>query len=182
MYLFTGDNGRTQYFDKTLRWLKSSPYSALTDAVVTYTKYVLGLYGIPENQFGSFAAKHVQLVLLRYNARTGIWPHIDNVARYDQGPIVTISIGPEVVLYDMLPTLLCKDPRSKPLRFAVHQGQVVVLDGSARMEWAHALPFGVPQNNTTKYTIMLKCDHFARINPIRNPILQTDISTSGILC
>ncbi|AYV78734.1 MAG: DNA repair protein [Edafosvirus sp.] len=178
-YLFTGDQGKTQYAGKTLEFMKS--YNTdLYKLMIKIMKNLALIYGIKDDQV-NYLSKYVQIVILEYKQDSGIWMHIDNVARYDQGPIVTISIGPEKIYYDFTPTLLYKNTELKPIRIEVDNGDLVIMDGSSRMEWAHGLPYDVPFDKT-KYTIMLKADKFGAEHLIKNKILGIDITTTKRLC
>lgn len=111
----------------------------------------------------------VQLILLRYDPMMGIWLHIDNVARYDRGPIATISLGPPDVTYDLAPTLA---KAGAPIRVLIREGDFVIMDGRSRMEWSHGIPYGL---DAYKYTVMFKCDHFTDHIVGYQPTLQTNI-------
>ena len=111
-----------------------------------------------------------------------IWLHIDNIARYDQGPIITISLGHPRVYYDLTPALL-QNPKARPLRVEAREGSIFIMDGSSRLEWAHGLPYSIRSTNgKLKYTIMFKCDKFRSVNPVYNKILDHTVTSSGIVC
>lgn len=176
-YLFTGDDNSTQYSTDTMNFLKS--YNRDMYIIMeNIFRYIASIYNITDIEY---LYKYVQLVLLKYNRSDGIWLHIDNVARYDQGPIITMSIGPEITYYDLTPTLLSSNSELKPIRIQLNEGDLVIMDGSSRMEWAHGLPYQVPYKKI-KYTIMFKCDKFGEQRKIYNQILDTTISTTKILC
>lgn len=182
-YLFTGEKQETQYCDKTLIFLKS--YNKHFYKLIKKILYGISVvYNIKIKDL----YKKTQFVPLKYEKDDGIWLHIDNVARYDQGPIMTISIGPKITYVDFVPSLLydlklddSHDEYYKPLRFEINEGQLLIMDGSSRMEWAHGLPYNVPYEKT-KYTLMFKCDKFSEQRKITNKILNTTITTSKNLC
>lgn len=181
-YLFTGNKGVVQYSEKTLAFLKEyniDLYNIINELVKhIFNVFCLSEYGITDNDL----LKKMQIILLKYESETGIWLHIDNVARYDQGPIITVSIGPDKIYYDLTPTLLYeKDKSLKPIRVEIDNGDIVVMDGSSRMEWAHGLPFNMNYDKT-KYSILLKFDKFGEYNKIYNDTLDTYITTSKLLC
>lgn len=176
-YLFTGEDQRTQYSTETMNFLKS--YNPdLYSLIRKIFRYIADIYDIDDPDY---LYKYIQLVLLKYEKSDGIWLHIDNVARYNQGPIMTASIGPEVTYYDLTPTLLHYDSELKPIRVEINEGDLVIMDGSSRMEWAHGLPYYVPYKKT-KYTMMFKCDKFGEQREIKNDTLDTTITTTKILC
>jgi hypothetical protein len=175
-YLFTGDNQITQYADKTMEFIRSYNY----DFYKLLTNIFIGIANI-YNMEVEYLYKYIQLVPLKYEQNNGIWLHIDNVARYDQGPIITISIGPEVSYVDFTPTLLHSNTQLKPIRIELDEGDIVIMDGSSRMEWAHGLPSNTPYKKT-KYTLLFKCDKFGERRSFTNKLLDTTITSSKILC
>lgn len=179
LYMFTGKDGRKQQYPSTMRQIKK--YHRLSNAIDKYMRHILNIYEIPYTE--QFLEDHVQVIFLKYYPNSGIWLHIDNVARYDQGPIITLSFGPEHTYYDFTPTLI---EDGEPMRIEINQGDIVVMDGSSRMEWSHGLPYGMEyektKNKKTKYTIMFKCDKFKEVNKKYNKILDTNIYSSGVIC
>jgi alkylated DNA repair dioxygenase AlkB len=175
LYLFTGDNEETQKYSKTLEFLKE--YNPrLLKFVEKYVDKVVDMYNVEGN-----LDDYIQVIPLKYDSPNGIWIHIDNIARYEQGPIITLGVGPKYTYYDFTPTLLWENSDLKPIRIRVQRGDIVVMDGSARMEWAHGLPYNVPYEKT-KYTIMIKCNKLASLNERYNKILDTSFTTSGNVC
>ena len=180
IYLFTGDKGKTQYYNESMTYLINQGYSSLVRLIQKYIQFLCHIYQVPYTS--EFLQEHVQLVLLRYDLETGIWLHIDNIARYDQGPIVTVSIGQPYVYYDMTPAIL-PNKLAVPLRFVSTEGSILIMDGSSRMEWSHGLPYGVSSpDGKRKYTIMFKCDKFRTIHPIYNKVLDHTVTSSGEVC
>ena len=118
-------------------------------------KHLAKIYGFTsEAQWEEFASQ-IQIVLLRYNPAYGIKLHIDNIARANSGPIATVSLGPPNVMYDLTPTLA---DEGVPIRLEMAEGDIVVLDGKSRLEWAHAIPFN---NKAYKYTVIFKFGAFS---------------------
>ena len=164
-YLFTGaDVKERMYCDETLGALDAAA-PVLAEFCREYYRLMSRIY-----RFDPVAtAKKVQIVFLRYDPGHGIWLHIDNVSRYDRGPIATVSLGPPDVTYDLTPSLA---EAGAPIRVRMREGDLVVMDGRSRMEWAHGLPYGLP---SYKYTIMFKCDHFTDHVVGHQPIIRTNI-------
>lgn len=115
-------------------------------------------------------ATKTQLILMRYEPKAGIWLHIDNVARYDRGPICTISVGPAQAKYDLCPTLM---PDGSPVRVSFKEGQMITMDGVARMKWGHGIP--LQSHNEYKYTMMFKMDKISDNVVGHVALLGTDI-------
>lgn len=129
----------------------------------------------------NYFLQKMQIIFLKYEYNDGIWLHIDNIARYDQGPIITMSIGPEKIYYDFAPTLIHDQKDVLPIRIEIENGEIIIMDGSSRIEWSHGLPYGI-KFNKTKYSILFKFDKFGEYNVSRNTILDTRIFSSAILC
>ena len=177
-YLFTGSNEETQYYTKTITQLQTKGYIHLVHLINTYLDYICKLYRVDNSE--EFKNQHIQVILLEYQPKTGIWLHIDNIARYDQGPIITISVGQPKVTYDMTPVIL-DNKDAKPLRITTDEGCMIIMDGSSRMEWTHGLPYDIePHNGKLKYTVMFKCNKFREEKPRFNKILNHTITSSGV--
>ena len=67
----------------------------------------------------------------------------------------------------------------KPFRVELTNDDILIMDGPARMEWSHGLPYNANYKNI-KYTIMLKCDKFLEKKIKYNSILDVDIYQSGL--
>jgi hypothetical protein len=170
---------RDHYLD-CIQYLKKNGYLSLVHCIENYLKFICKLYDVEYTS--KFLNENVTIPLLRYEPNTGIWLHIDNIARSDQGPIITISIGPKQVYYDFTPALV-ENKNAKPLRYIAPEGSIFIMDGPSRMEWTHGLPYNVPTiDNKIKYTIMIKCDKFRNLNPKYNKILDHYITHSGSVC
>jgi len=181
-YLFSGNKLAKQYSKETLEFIKNYNIRAY-NIVYSVILYIMKIFCIDVNdpEKVSVFLDHLQIIFLRYEKNSGIWLHIDNVARYDQGPIITMSVGPKKIYYDFTPTLAYNNPDFQPLRLEIPNGDIVVMDGSARIEWAHALPFNVPYDKI-KYSILFKCDKFGNVKIGYNNILEMDVISSKIIC
>jgi hypothetical protein len=175
VYLFTGDGGVTQYYPETMRFLRRW-YPATHTLIERYANEIAGIYEVPPKDRAGFLSDHLQVIVLRYEAGAGIWLHIDNIVRYNQGPIATVSVGPPYVYYDLTPTL-CADSRRVPVRVQFLEGDLAIMDGSARMEWTHGLPSGVPSDKI-KYSILFKFDCFGDVMRTYNALLDDYVVTS----
>lgn len=180
IYLFTGDAGTRQYARETLSFLKNYNLM-LYNLIDKIVKYIMDIYCVRDKDEKNNFIDKMQIIILKYTSHSGIWLHIDNVARYDQGPIITISVGPKKIYYDLTPTLLHNDKKYSPIRVEVGNGDLVIMDGSSRMEWAHGLPYDMTFS-VNKYSILIKMDRFGKTNIIYNKTLDLDISSSAILC
>lgn len=176
IYLFTGDQGVIQKYSKTVSFLEKYN-TRLLKFIQKYVKYICNIYDIHDNELDNF----IQVIPLQYQKPNGIWLHIDNIARYEGGPIITLGLGPEYSYYDFAPSLLSDREDLKPIRFKIRRGDIAIMDGSARMEWSHGLPYETPYKEI-KYTIMIKCNRLGVINERYNKVLDTTFTTSAQLC
>lgn len=176
-YIFTSFSDPI-YYKESLNFLKKNNYKELSNIIEEYIQYFFIKYNIKKEKEEYILSK-LQLGLLKYSKNDGIWLHIDNIKRYDQGPIATISIGPKYNFYDLAPSLI-NDPKIKPLRIKMDEGSLFIMDGSSRIEWSHGLPYNNPYNENIKYTITFKFDKFNEKKIGYNPILETNIFESSL--
>lgn len=94
------------------------------------------------------------LTLVHYDRSAGLNPHIDSIHMFSDtvGPIFTVAMGGAEKMIDMLPVLL---PPSEglPVRVYASPNEIMVMDGPARMLWAHSLPWRYPQE---QFTVVFK--------------------------
>lgn len=117
-------------------------------------------------------------VIIRYSNKGGLHMHIDKVWRAD-GPVFTMHIGPHHGMY-----ILTKinDPRGHSLAITLDEGDITVLDGTARFDWAHGLPDGYPDEPThVRYSFVVLA---SKITPAlctepTSPIWKVPISYSS---
>jgi alkylated DNA repair dioxygenase AlkB len=109
--------------------------------------------------------------IVRYDKRCGIRQHIDNIAGslgFEVGPLVSIAVGEGEKYLDMLPTVT-NDNTLRPVRITVNQGDVIVMDGPARLEWSHSVPTG---HSRVMYSLLLKFKTLNKIEAYRNSYLD----------
>jgi hypothetical protein len=160
---FSPSNKATEY-DKSgqamliqeFREVLRKGYPGLYKMWGVYERELEKLLHLPEAQL----EKRGQLMFIRYTSENGLWTHIDNVRRSD-GFVVSVGVGVPVV-FDMAPSLLSREPdvgkKGFVLRTHLDAGDMLILDGEARMEWSHAIPFG---RHEEKYTMLFLCNHIS---------------------
>ena len=126
-------------------------YRPLAEFVLIYALAYMRLLG------GSLRDLYsCSLTFVRYKPNTGLKPHIDGVKDFGNsfGPIFTLAMGEGVKRLDMLPTIL-DAPVSQfpPVRVFTKQFQTVLMQGPARAEYTHGVPFG---NSSEHMTIAFK--------------------------
>ena len=113
------------------------------------------------------------LYLLKYESGAGIWMHIDNLLRSDS-TVFTVGIGRNVV-YDA--TRIIGREKESPislLRTHNPEGTMMVMDGAARYEWAHGVPYDSKKRNGTKYTIILRLFHHEKLSRYVGKCVELD--------
>ena len=120
---------------------------ALAEYILIYCKQFMQLTGIDVDQL-----ENANLTLVYYPIRAGLNPHIDSVVPFKgtMGPILTISMGSDIKMLDMLPTL---EPGHVPVRIFSKPNQFTIMDGKARVTWSHGLPWN---RKTEQWTVALK--------------------------
>jgi hypothetical protein len=149
-------------------------YNKIKNLSILLNKYIKNIFDILEIDNNSDVINQVKLTILRYKSGIGIPAHIDNISSKGLGPIITMSIGPNFIYYDMIPIFI---KNKKTLRVKVNSGDCVIMDGNSRYAWAHSLPYGHNYNGY-KYTIKLSFPKIRENKPIYNSILRGTFSTS----
>ena len=92
----------------------------------------------------------LQFTLVHYDKSAGLNPHIDSIHMFQNtiGPIFTVAMGETEKLLDMLPLLLPPTEES-PVRLYSQPNDIIVMDGPARVLWAHSLPWQYPHEQFT---------------------------------
>ena len=98
------------------------------------------------NEYNNILKKYIKFFIIKYEPNTGIELHIDNVNRTKGGIIITVSIGPEEIYYDMVP--LSKDINKNAYRIPIKNGEIVLMDGKSRFYYGHSLPYNCKFNKT----------------------------------
>ena len=127
-------------------------------------EYVLALQHIFHADTETLLKSSMSIV--RYNGKDeqGIRPHIDNfnvsqsdmdsgAFRHKLGPLVTIALMPTTrgskKKLDFMPVV---KERASCVRVEVQQGDILIMDGEARLEYAHS----VPNETTERYSLCFK--------------------------
>ena len=161
--------------------LRQAGFQSLANNVQTQTDRALDLFEIAKSEREAFLFKECRLVFIRYEDNTGIEVHMDNVMRTNRGPIITVNIGPPTVFFDLIPVLQCEE-RHYPIRVRLRQGDLCIMDGASRVNWAHAIPYGAKYSKQYKFTILLLFNKFRELNPVFNPVLDIEVTESSTAC
>lgn len=149
LYYIFGFDVETETFTKFSKAIKMlEKYEHLHMFCQKYADFLCSVFGISMRLFEN----EVMLLLLKYEKEHGLWLHVDNVARTDGVPICTISIGPPDVNVDFVPVVV-PNATKIPMRLNLNEGDMLMMQGESRYEWAHGIPYGL---GSEKYTVMFK--------------------------
>jgi len=117
----------------------------------------------------------INMELMQYQPNSYFISHIDNVVQTgdEPWPIYAIHVGKKTKRFDLLPVFSSKSPA---IRILVEPGQIVMLDGSARLEYSHS----VPSTQERAYTILFHFQPVAQERVGYNDILKTPVCMNQI--
>ena len=143
--LFLGKNPNVHFLD--VMCFLFEKYRPLADFVLTHAlAYLKIVDGCMDDLYKS------SLTFFRYNPNAGLRPHIDGVGDFGNtfGPIFTLAMGSGTKYLDVLPTIVSDlGRRNRPIRIFTEQFQSILLQGPARVEYTHSVPFGVQKECMT---------------------------------
>jgi hypothetical protein len=102
------------------------------------------------HQYCSGKNKYASFSISKMTNQNGLHIHLDHAVE-KRGNIVVVNIGADI-FYDMIPVL---STSSESYRVPIASGDMVILDGAARYEWAHSIPDYI-YNTYSRYAILLK--------------------------
>lgn len=122
--------------------------------------------------------KVTKMIILRYDPKKGKKLHIDNIWRTNGGFILTISIGPKNIYYDLVP--ISKQIDKKNYRISINDGDIVIMDGESRILYGHSVPHDCDYKNKYKFSLVLMFNksEVIKTNEKYNDILKDNIITS----
>lgn len=121
----------------------------------------LYLLKIPENFITNFYLGS-RLIIVRYEKGANIMPYISDI-RNASSAIVTMSIGPGMNVYDIVPVNYGNDR----YRFFFKNGSILLLDGQAKESWVQVVPKNFVYTDVYRYELIL----LAYTNKVWNFIL-----------
>jgi hypothetical protein len=136
-------------------------YRSLAGMIRAYADLIAEEHGITAKWI--FDSNNI--VLIHYDQYVGIPSHIDNITYTTGGPIYAAGIGPASSLFDMIPATV----DGTPVRLEVPELSAIRLDGEARFQWSHSIPFGF---NGIKFTILFRLDMLPNTRGKLDPFLQ----------
>lgn len=145
-----------------------------------YGSQLKHIFGITDNELDNSSVS-----IVRYDGvrNKGIRPHMDNFVPTDEdarsgymreylGPLITISLQNNVKYLDLMP-MITSDTTLPSVRLLSGFGDIIVMDGQARLEYAHS----VPESAGLKHSLCFKFKQFPRkfYYGEYNEILRTEL-------
>lgn len=118
-----------------------------------YAKMARWLYNLREEEFATLT----QMSISRHVAGQAASLQRTGGGYHDSGPILTVGLGIRGVQHDLIPSLM-KSPGLTPVRVTIEEGDLMVLDGHARSNYAH----GYTAKSPPLYTINFYMDCMRR--------------------
>lgn len=142
MGLFYDDDTPAFVHDAT-GWLVQRRYFAFVSFIAVYLKAVVSALG--GNASDMLRCK---MNVVRYFANDGMDAHVDGILNTEKqfGPVATIGMDAGKKCLDLFPTLV---PGCEPVRISSMPYQITVMQGAARMDYAHSVPYGQPSERLT---------------------------------
>jgi hypothetical protein len=150
-----------------------------------YAGLAAHMFGVGLSDFSTLS----RVLIQRLDARTGASAQLmhSRQAKYDGGPILLVSLGLPVVAHDLLPTLPPADhSRENPMRIAVPEGVMMVLDGDVRFRYSHGYPGG-QEGAAVFYSITILLDSMSQTSIIayeretRTTVMSTPMRMEHII-
>ena len=108
----------------------SSPY--VVRLCQEYAKMTCWIYGLSMAEFYTLT----QMSITRHATNTTATLQATGGGYHDSGPVLTIGLGAQRIRHDLFPSLMTSRALT-PVRLTVAEGDLVVLDGHARSNYAH---------------------------------------------
>jgi hypothetical protein len=135
------------YLIDLLKLLKGTE---LEPFLIKYISDIFETFDIP-SKYHKRILNESKMPVVRYKNNYGLHMHIDKFRRAN-GPIVTTSVGADVYVYDMFD--VTKTP-IQPTRTYFKEGDIILMDGLSRVEYAHGLPSNfVYDNSKNRYALI----------------------------
>ena len=142
-------------------------YCSLAGMIRAYAELIAQEHGIT----AEWIFESNNIVLIHYDRHIGIPSHIDNITYTAGGPIYAAGIGPMSSLFDIIPATV----DGTPVRLEVSELSAIRLEGEARFQWSHSIPFGF---DGIKFTILFRLDMLPNTRMRLDPFLQVYLPNS----
>lgn len=115
-----------------------------------YLVDMIYLLQVPKQLIPDFYMRS-KLIIVRYGQGANIQPYVSSI-RDQSAVITTMSLGPEVNVYDFVPT---GQRTGDSYRVFYRNGSVVIVDGEAKNLWTQNVPSSFVYTNGFRYEIIL---------------------------
>ena len=134
---------RNVFLPEAIEYLFSQEYRALATFILIYVKAIIHLLGGNPG-----IASSCLFSIVKYAPKAGMKIHMDGVEATDQefGPAMAIPMGPGPKIFDLFPTFAHDE---HPVRMKSQPFQPIMMQGSSRIAYAHAVPFGQNKEHTS---------------------------------
>lgn len=157
MRLFEAPEGQPELcFRDSVRILRIvAPYVARL--AEEYAKSISWIYGLKPVDFEECCRLSVQWIPQGKGSPMELLPA--SSCRYENGPVVHVSVGRSLIYHDLAPTLAdLTETDVGPMRLSVPEGVMVVLDGASRMRYSHGFPARLDDGSSwLNLVFMLDC-------------------------
>lgn len=122
-----------------------------------YGRSISWIYNMSALEFEECCRLSVRWVQRGKGTPTELLPA--SACRYENGPVVHVCVGRALIHHDLAPTLLDpSEPDGGPIRLALTEGAMLVLDGTSRIRYAHGFPAWLDDGSAwLNLTFMLDC-------------------------
>jgi hypothetical protein len=122
-----------------------------------YGKSISWMYGMGALEFEECCRLSVRWVQRGKGTPMELLPV--SACRYENGPVVHVCVGRSLIYHDLAPTLADpSEPDGQPMRVALPEGVMLVLDGASRVRYAHGFPAWLDDGSSwLNLTFMLDC-------------------------
>ena len=122
-----------------------------------YGKSISWIYGMGALEFEECCRLSVRWVQRGKGTPLELLPA--SACRYENGPVVHVCAGRSLIYHDLAPTLPDpSEPDGGPIRLALPEGVMLVLDGASRVRYAHGFPAWMDDGSFwLNLTFMLDC-------------------------
>ena len=152
-----------QSAETVLDYLKNNGHGELHNNIDQLIRSLLVCNGEPPDNeyYNILKKKYINVAILKYDDYAGLGCHVDH-AKKSEAVIITTSIGPKQIYYDMVPVTTWTS-EYYGCRIPIKNGQHVIMDGDARYKYYHCLPNGCVKAPIVKYTIVVSIGLYNKI-------------------
>jgi len=170
--------GQPRVLYKDAMALLNPVYRGLTRLCEEYAWMASRLYGITPHAF----RRSARVTITRVRAGFGLPLSLPAFERFNQGPVLTVCLGPPSSTWDVVPSMA---PEAPSMRLAHPEGTLHVADGHARLLHSFGEPLGCspdqPRYRLTFYLGMQGARVREPVTPLGAPVLGTPLVRANLV-